>query len=83
MFSSYRLPTLDNEIWVDEKTGRIAYSFYEKMTCQNRVVQRETALSDSSIRATLVQETVRRLKKSSNEVPIEEKQHIRLSLPKR
>ena len=76
MFSNYRLPTLDTEIWVDERTSKIAYSFFEKPTCPNKVVQKETALSDSSIRATLVQETVRRLKHCSSEVTLEEKHMI-------
>ena len=76
MFANSRLPTLDMEIWVDEVSQRVCHSFYEKPTCPNRVVQKDSALSMSSIRATLVQETIRRLKHCSLEVSIEEKQEI-------
>ena len=76
MFCNSRLPTLDTEIWLDEKTELIKNSFYEKPTCPNRVIQKETALSESSIRSSLTQETVRRLRNCSIELPIEEKQEI-------
>ena len=76
MFANSRLPTLDTEIWLDEQTGKIQYSFFEKPTCPNRVIQKETALAESSIRSTLIQETVRRLKNCSLELPMEEKQEI-------
>ena len=76
MFYNGRLPTLDLEIWVDEGSGKILHSFFEKPTCPNKVVQRDTALASSSIRATLTQETVRRLKNCSVDVPAEEKQEI-------
>ena len=36
MFQNGRLPTLDTEIWVDQSTGKISYSFYEKPMCPNR-----------------------------------------------
>ena len=56
MFENFRLPTLDTELWVCEKTGVIKHAFFEKPTCPNRVLHKETALSESSIRATLTQE---------------------------
>ena len=76
MFSDSRLPTLDTAIWVCELTGKIKFSFYEKPTCPNTVVHRDTALNSESIRATLVQETVRRLKHCSLDLPLEEKQLV-------
>ena len=39
MFCNSRLPTLDTEIWVDEKSEKIMNSFFEKPTCPNRVEQ--------------------------------------------
>ena len=76
MFGNNRLPTLDTEIWQDEYTGEIMYSFFEKPTCPNRVVQKETAVSEQRIRSTLTQETIRRLKNCSENLPLEEKQLI-------
>ena len=76
MFSSFRLPTLDTEIWVCDKTGLLKHSFYEKPTCPNKVLQRDTALSETSVRASLTQEVVRRLKNCSQDLPSEEKQLI-------
>ena len=76
MFSDYRLPTLDTSIWVCESTGTVLYSFYENPTCLTTVVHKNTALNVSSIRATLVQETVRRIKNCSSRLPMEEKQSI-------
>ena len=76
MFENSRLPTLDVEIWVCEESNTVKHSFFEKPTCPNRVVQKDTALNEESVRSTLVQETVRRLKSCSRNLPIEEKQLI-------
>ena len=76
MFANSRLPTLDLEIWVCEESLSVKFSFFEKPTCPNRVVQKETALNEESVRSTLVQETVRRLKNCSLNLPVEEKQLI-------
>ena len=75
-FENYRLPTLDTEIWVCEETGLLKHSFFEKTTCPNRVLQKATALSENSIRASLNQEVVRRLKCCSLDLPLTEKQEI-------
>ena len=75
MFGDSRLPTLDTSIWINEK-GQISHIFYEKPMCPNRVLQRETALAESGIRASLTQEVVRRLKNCSSDVKISEKQGI-------
>ena len=71
MFAANRLPTLDTSIWFCEETESILYSFFEKPTCPNRVLQ-----SEMSIRASLTQETVRRLKNCSLKLPSHEKQEI-------
>ena len=76
MFENFRLPTLDTELWVCERTGLVKHAFFEKPTCPNRVLQRTTALSDTSIRASLTQEVVRRLKNCSLDLDREEKQSI-------
>ena len=76
MFGNSRLSTSDTDIWQNEQTGKILYSYFEKPTCPNRVVQKETALSKQSIRSTLTQETIRRLKNCSKALPLEEKKLI-------
>lgn len=76
MFSSARLPTLDTEIWVDEPSQVIMFSFYEKPMCPNRVLQKTTALADTSIRASLTQECVKRLLNCSLNLPQEEKRKV-------
>ena len=58
-FEDNTLPTLDTALWVEN--GRIEYKFYEKPTVGNQVLSKETALPVVGIRASLVQETVRRL----------------------
>ena len=63
-------------MWVCEQSNQVRHAFFEKTTCPNRVVQKETALNRESIRSTLVQETVRRLKNCSVELPVVEKQLI-------
>ena len=69
MFPNAKLPTLDTEIWFDQELCEIMYSFYEKPMCQNQVLQRATALPEASIRASLTQEVVRRLKNTSESLP--------------
>ena len=70
MFLNSRLPTLDCEIWVDETSNMVKYSFFEKAMCPNRVVQKSTALSQNCIRASLCQDVVRRLKNCSLISPV-------------
>ena len=69
-----RLPTLDTNMWVSE--SKVLFSFYEKPTVPNRVLDRLTALSDSALNASMIQEVVRRLKLCSNEVSLNEKKVI-------
>ena len=69
MFPNDRLPTLDCELWFDENSKSVMWSFYEKPTVPNRVIQRDTALSESSSRSSLVQEVVRRLKNCCENLP--------------
>ena len=76
MFANDRLPTLDASIWVCERSCLVKFSFFEKPTCPNRVLQKDTALSEMSIRASLTQEIVRRLKNCSLDLPNQEKQEI-------
>ena len=74
MFPNSRLPTLDTELWVEN--GLIKYSFYEKPTVGNKVLNKDTALPVSSIWSSLLQETVRRLLNCSEDLDINEKQQI-------
>ena len=74
MFQDQTLPTLDTKIWMDN--GQVRHMFYEKPTVGNRVLCKETALPTSSLRASLLQETVRRLQNCSPELDLETKQRI-------
>ena len=76
MFSSGRLPTLDTEIWYDPSENQVKYCFYEKPMCPNKVLQKDTALAESSVRASLVQEVVRRLKGCAENLSNDEKQRV-------
>ena len=58
-FSDRTLPTLDTALWVEGK--EVMFKFFEKPTVGNQVLQKDTALPTSCIRASLLQETVRRL----------------------
>ena len=74
MFPDNKLPTLDTKIWWDGVS--IKYEFFEKTMCTNLVLQRDTALSPSCIRASLTQEVVRRLMNCSKDLPVESKQIV-------
>ena len=74
MFENLHLPTLDTEIWWDGASVR--YSFYEKPQCPNKVLQRDTALSDSSIFSSLTQEVVRRMLSCCPLTTVVERQNI-------
>ena len=67
MFSSGKLPTLDTSIWWNG--SQLKFEFYEKPMCPNRVLQRHTALSDSSIIPSLNQYVFRRMMCCSIDLP--------------
>ena len=70
-----RLPTLDTKLWVCDVTGEVKYLCYEKPTVPIRLIQKDTALK-TSIRASIVQDVMRRLKNCSLDVPIDGTQQI-------
>ena len=74
MFQTKKLPTLDTELWI--LNGRVMFSYFEKPTVGNKVLNSDTALPLSSIRASLLQETVRRLLNCSEDLALEAKQRI-------
>ena len=74
MFPGQKLPTLDTSLWVQD--GVVKYEFYEKPTVWNLVLQRNTALPISSLRSTLLQETVRRLLNTDSSLDKKRKQEI-------
>ena len=74
MFPDNTLPTLDTTVWIDE--GMVKYKFFEKATVGNQVLHRDTALPVSCIRASLLQESVRRLQNCSESLEVETKQDI-------
>ena len=65
-FCDNTLPTLDTALWVQD--GLVQYKFYEKPTVGNQVLHKDTALPVSCIRASLMQDTVRRLLNCSRSV---------------
>ena len=73
-FSDNTLPTLDTTLWVHE--GQIKYKFFEKPTVGNQVLNHDTALPVSSLRSSLLQETVRRLLYCSEDLEVAVKQEI-------
>ena len=72
MFPGNKLPTLDTAIWWEN--GKLFYEFYEKPTVPNRVLQKDTALAESTVRSSLNQEVVRRLLNCSIDLGVEKKQ---------
>ena len=52
-----RLPTINTEIWICEDPG-----LNEKPTVPNRMLQKDIALNETSIKGSLAQEVIRRLK---------------------
>ena len=64
-------PTLGNA-----RLCRTKFKFYEKPSVGNRVMNRNTALPTSCIRASLLQETVRRLTNSSTDISTETRTEI-------
>ena len=74
MFCENNLPTLDTAIWLEK--GKVMHKFFEKPTVGNRVLDRNTALPVASLRASLLQEAVRRLQNCSEDLPIATKQDI-------
>ena len=74
MFAGEKLPTLDTSIWWDG--SRLVYEFFEKPTVPNRVLQRDTALAETSIRSSLNQEVFRRLINCSSELSLDRKQEF-------
>lgn len=71
-FEHKKLPTLDTDLWVEGDT--VKYSFFEKPTVPNRVLQYTTALSEIGLKSSMVQEVVRRLQNCSESVELEAKQ---------
>ena len=67
-FQDGKLPTLDTKIWI--LNGRmVLYEFFEKTMAANVVIQANSALSDQVKSASLVEEVVRRLKHTSENLP--------------
>ena len=74
MYEDDKLPTLDVSIWIEN--GKFWHQYYEKSMCPNKVLQKDTALSTESIRASLNQEVVRRLLLCSRDLDMNVKQTI-------
>ena len=74
MFSDCSLPTLDTTLWMEDR--QVKYRFFEKPTVGNQVLNKDTALPTSSLRSSLLQETVRRLLNCSPELSKESKQKV-------
>ena len=69
-----KLPTLDTTLWMEN--NRVKFEFFEKPTVGNVVIHRDTALPINSVRASLVQEVVRRLLNCCEDLNLKRKQEI-------
>jgi len=74
MFPAGRLPSLDTELWIED--GEVMFSFFEKPTVGNKVLNKYTALPQESIRSSLLQETVRRMINRCEKVELSERQMV-------
>ena len=74
MFAHEKLPTLDTSLWWNGK--KLLFEFYEKPMCPNRVLQKDTALSDSTVRSSLTQEVIRRMLCCSLDLPLAKRQEV-------
>ena len=74
MFTDNKLPTLDTAIWWNGSC--FLYEFWEKPTVPNRVLQKDTALAESSVRSSLTQEVVIRLLNCSKSLSVVRKQEF-------
>ena len=74
MFEHQRLPTLDVDLWWDGE--KVSHSFYEKPQVPNRALLKGTALPDSTVRASLVQEVVRRMQNCGEMVELGERERV-------
>ena len=81
MFKDNCLPTLDTILWVSN--CKIKHKFYEKPTVGNQVLMKNTALPLASLRASLLQETIKRLQNCSLDLDIVTKQEILSSFGKK
>ena len=70
-FQNGKLPTLDCELWIEN--NKIMHQFYEKPQVSNRLLLKTTALASSSLKSSIIQEGVRRLKNTSLDI----NKHIR------
>ena len=71
-FQHGRLPTLDTSLWVDQQNV-VHYTFYEKPMCLNQVLQKDTALPENCKMSSLSNEMIRRMKNTSELLPMEER----------
>jgi hypothetical protein len=70
-----RLPTLDFKLWVSHD-NIIMYTFFEKPTSSNQMIQKESALPENMKMATLNSETVRRMQNTSEQLPMSERLEV-------
>ena len=71
MFENKRLPTLDFACWVDN--NKIYYSFFQKPMARKTVINKKSALSERTKVSSLSQELIRRMKNTSEDVPMKER----------
>ena len=68
-----RLPTLDCEMFMEKKTNKINYSFFEKKMKTPFCVMKESAMSEKSKVSILSQDLIRRMQNTSEKVPESER----------
>ena len=71
MFSNGRLPTLDFTCWV--VNNKVLYSFFQKPMARKTVINRQSALSEKTKVTSLSQDLIRRMKNTSEDLPMDER----------
>ena len=71
-FADCRLPTLDFKLWV-RADNQIMFTFFEKPTCSNQVLNRFTALSENTKVSNMTSEVIRRMMHVSEQLPMDER----------
>ena len=69
------LPTLDLELWVDDN-NKVLFSYYEKPMVPNMVIHKRSAIPESTRRATLNQELIRKMVNTSELVGMSKRLEI-------
>ena len=69
-FENNRLTTLDTKLWVETVSGKLEYQFYEKPMSSRFLICKDSTLPENKKMSSLTQNLIRRLKHTSERLPI-------------